>query len=1122
MQQSTTNINMDQCELPPELSAKPLALIGISGLDTVNNAVHKSIWETFSSNRRVERSPVVFKLIGNAHEFPVVKPKRNSYEWYIPKGILKKNWMNKYLNEIPAVISVFYDLDWNDSQWNEKMIECASRVQSIRAALEGRNTRIVLILIQDTLPLPTGEDALATERGVALCASCELNAKALFQLPHGDHLQGYVVRLENAFYDLAQNYYYVEARNIKSHREHLNKNTHQYLFVRHQFKMGFLNELRQDNHTAHKHYTHAYNNLLEIRIIDTNAMEIRTVAGFVNYKLCRLMFGLGLPRDAISQFRAHTDRFKIRTGFQELAFEHHAWMSKQFSVFGDIFDEAVKLGLPAVQAQHPGVYYQQAAQHAILRKKSCHELCSVTTYPTPDPLENLKHVEFYGQRAWRPGKVSAEPPDPQLESKGIQALQYLEKQVNHSNIIISLYGLAISQYKTYRCLRMRRHLVVQMADEYYNSQDYGKALTLFTHMLWDYRTERWWLLLTDILSKALRCAFLTANIQDYVMLSLELLGTSTTVTMEQKKQVFDNLNRIFKKEIPEAEPQTPTSDIQSATLLWKPILTAEPLSLSLDMGNILSCIDSKARFLHNKYQGDQQVAVELYIKNTCPFPLKFIKVSVSVNTPGYSSEFAVNNQQPDGQNLQFNYNEVKRFLIEFMPDPNDIGKEIQIGAINLCLGNQNVCCIDLKFSGMGTETSKTCPDLMHFRRSSGSKYDFDNLKPLPTALIVPRDSKLTVKFEHLQPALLGEWYEITILIINEEKYFVENLQLEVTLTDDAVDQNTEFCLNDSGKPEILPLQLKKHHLKTSDSISMKIYMRCHNVGPRNVGVKITYLLKSEKPVASIKEEIIHIPVVKPFDISTKFLTMRFGDMSKFYVGEPFILNTFINCLSSWPIVIESTTLEFSPAVKVLNSDIKSQVTGLTLRNGDIGSDVYVAEVYKQTDTLINIGQYSVKWKRENGNVTVSQMIITGLSVDWLPLDVQLPLPAFGLVRTPQLVSYKFYNRSQQLIQLEMNMEASEAFMFAGYKQLQLSILPESTKILQYNLYPLVSGCVKLPKLTLTVPEGSTEGPALRQEQLNSLIERALPRHFFIMPQSKGMLQGPEKIADMKVSPTAVQ
>lgn len=57
---------------------------------------------------------------------------RTSYEWYIPKGILKRNWMNKYLNDIPSVVVIFYDLDWNDPMWNEKKIECSSRVQSLR------------------------------------------------------------------------------------------------------------------------------------------------------------------------------------------------------------------------------------------------------------------------------------------------------------------------------------------------------------------------------------------------------------------------------------------------------------------------------------------------------------------------------------------------------------------------------------------------------------------------------------------------------------------------------------------------------------------------------------------------------------------------------------------------------------------------------------------------------------------------------------------------------------------------------------------------------------------------------------------------------------------------------
>jgi len=41
------------------------------------------------------------------------------------------------------------------------------------------------------------------------------------------------------------------------------------------------------------------------------------------------MFQLSLPRDAIAQFRKHTEHFRNKIGPKDLAFEHHAWMSKQ-------------------------------------------------------------------------------------------------------------------------------------------------------------------------------------------------------------------------------------------------------------------------------------------------------------------------------------------------------------------------------------------------------------------------------------------------------------------------------------------------------------------------------------------------------------------------------------------------------------------------------------------------------------------------------------------------------------------------------------------------------------------------------------------------------------------------
>ena len=48
----------------------------------------------------------------------------------------------------------------------------------------------------------------------------------------------------------------------------------------------------------------------------------------------------------------------------------------RFQSFGDLFDEAIKLGLTAIQTQNPGFYYQQAACYAQERKSQAGQLCS--------------------------------------------------------------------------------------------------------------------------------------------------------------------------------------------------------------------------------------------------------------------------------------------------------------------------------------------------------------------------------------------------------------------------------------------------------------------------------------------------------------------------------------------------------------------------------------------------------------------------------------------------------------------------------------------------------------------------------------------------------------------------
>ena len=58
-------------------------------------------------------------------------------------------------------------------------------------------------------------------------------------------------------------------------------------------------------------------------------MEFKAVAGFINYKLCRLCFNSDEPLDAINQFKRHIEIFSNEVGLKQLAYEHYEWLSRQ-------------------------------------------------------------------------------------------------------------------------------------------------------------------------------------------------------------------------------------------------------------------------------------------------------------------------------------------------------------------------------------------------------------------------------------------------------------------------------------------------------------------------------------------------------------------------------------------------------------------------------------------------------------------------------------------------------------------------------------------------------------------------------------------------------------------------
>lgn len=108
------------------------------------------------------------------------------------------------------------------------------------------------------------------------------------------------------------------------------------------------------------------------------------------------------------------------------------------------------------------------------------------------------------------------------------------------------------------------------------------------------------------------------------------------------------------------------------------------------------------------------------------------------------------------------------------------------------MGDPKIFSLELKFANTNItyETNRLCMELSHFKYTR-DKLDFDNIKPLSTTLIVPRHSKLNVQFQHAQPALLGEWYEIKMFIHNNEECNINDMTIEINLMDGlTIDNNS--------------------------------------------------------------------------------------------------------------------------------------------------------------------------------------------------------------------------------------------------------------------------------------------------------------------------------------------
>jgi len=1074
-------------DIPQEVVTTPQPLIGFLGLEPENASQpgHQKVWEMFTSNRGLDRHALNFSLLSlDSLEFPVAKPPRTSYEWFLPRGILKRNWIKKHLELLPSVVVLFFT--------NPSITSVSSIVGKVKMALTGRQTKLAVVILQDIVEQDTV---------TSICTECSISSRAVISLnPLSSQAMSSVVQLESTLQELASNYYHGQIKTIKSHRDMLNKATHLQLLVRHSFKVGFMSELKGDLHSAYKSYTASYQLLLESRLTEHNTSEIRAVAGIINYKICRLAFRLNLPRDAITQFRKHMDGWRKCPSPPQLSWEQAAWQAGQAEGFGGQFVEACKGGQPALQTQHPGIYFHLAAEYSISRRKLADSLCSmVTTYPCPDPLQGMATMEYYGQRPWRVGKQ--EPSDLAREKEGIEAMQFRERtRAKHSQTILDFLNMAMDQFKLFNCPRMTAKLIMQVAEEKMVMMDYKGALDTLVPCLPTYRKEKWSILLFHLLSTSLKCSFLSCNFSIYSSLCLEVCGLPKDAAPwieEEQTRIWGNFQLLLESGRPPLPEPSLTAkyeraSVGTATKSWASILSKSQQDV-VDISGFLSCIDVSV-VLPNIVKADQDISVRLSLKNIGKGKVIIRHISCSFSNKNYD-EFCTRKEV-----TELVEGEVKEVIFSLKADNADVGGKITVKDVSLTIGWREELLLNL---------IKNCPVVEQNRMEAFQYLLRPSMLWQPVCVVEPRQARVVMDVEQDVKVMVGEWFRFRVGLTSEEEKVADGVEVSCWLRDRAdplIADTTILSLKaecpvspTSPVGEELADKVvvaKVDHVDAMGVGEVNFYMQASTVGARVLILQMTYMVEDSM---CQNTQIVELSVMQPFIFNTTFLTEALEETTQANTDEVFCINCSVKNLSPHAITISSSRMESS-------SPVMSKSPTMSISNLSLNQDCTVGQMFPaivpaasmlpQLDSqTITPGKFILCWTRQGMNDITNETIfdLPTLKLSRSSLYVECLLPPFGVLRTPLQATYTFHNRSQDIQEFMVTTDPSDSFMFSGPKQVQIKLFPTDLYSISLVFYPLVCGSSPLPKLRVTNSEGSGA-----QETL----ERLLPSHLIIMPKER--------------------
>ncbi|KAF8643102.1 hypothetical protein HU200_066974 [Digitaria exilis] len=521
-------------DYPEELRMTPVSLVSIVGCPEL----HPSISAALSSQQPPMNTLAlpdfskasILARSGKARD-PLAPPQA-------PAGILKKDWLLKHRTRVPAAVAALFRADQvsgDPAQW----LQACSDLENLKSAIQGKNTKLVVVLVQ-----AQASDELSEDVTVALRKRAEIDSRHMIVLVEQDETEWSrsLSKLKNVFAELCSAFYKEEGRRIKARIEKRNFSSVE-LSIRYCFKVAVYAEFRRDWPEALKFYEEGVRVLREMigtstRLPPTQRLvEIKAVAEQFHFKISTLLLHAGKVVEAILWFRKHIRSYERVVGTPEVAFLHWEWFSRQFLVFGELIETTAATVPDTLSPRfgtadnaltewefQPAYYYQLAATY--LREKRYAIECSssvanLTTEASGIP-ESVMPSVYVGQyvRLFEQGDTVSVLPLSDTEYTSY-ALSEAER-FQDSYEIIALFRKAYESFQSLGATRMASACSRGMAIEYYAAGDFSNAKQLFDGVAGLYRQEGWTTLLWENLGYLRECSRKLNFPKDFISYSLEM------------------------------------------------------------------------------------------------------------------------------------------------------------------------------------------------------------------------------------------------------------------------------------------------------------------------------------------------------------------------------------------------------------------------------------------------------------------------------------------------------------------------------------------------------------------------------------------------------------------------